>query len=258
MTAESLLAHIEHQVENSPDVFIGAILIGQRLNLFKNGFFGTPDEAIGFFDFFLLLLIEAGTFAAAFIDAAHFGGIMAGNNHKWRNVMGNAGVACGIAPLADGAELVDGNHTGKPCAGLDVAVAADLRAVAHDDRIAERAVVANVDAYHQQVSAADDGIFVRIHTRMNRYKFADDIIIADHQAAGGLVEIQDLRRTADDAIGEQPVVFANLDIFADHNVGIKNRPIADFSTGINQRERTNHDIIAQLCGFINHRTGVYL
>jgi hypothetical protein len=79
---------------------------------------------------------------------------------------------------------------------------------------------------------------------VNRNKFPDCIIIPNRQAAGRLIEIQYLRRTADDTIGEQLIVFAKFDVFANNNMGVNDCPVSNFRAGINQGKWSNGHVIA--------------
>jgi hypothetical protein len=53
------------------------------------------------------------------------------------------------------AELVNRHHAGQPDAGLNMAMAADLGIVAHDDIVAQMTIMPNMHPITQQVIAAD-------------------------------------------------------------------------------------------------------
>ena len=85
------------------------------------------------------------------------------NRQTLHHVVVNARKACGVAPLAEGYELMNCDHAAEPDAGFDFTVAADLRIVADDDLVFEYAVVSEVNADHQEVFIADlCHFFVRI------------------------------------------------------------------------------------------------
>ena len=87
----------------------------------------------------------------------------------------------GQPPHAD--ELVKRRASPQKGAGTDRAVAAEERAVGHDDVVAERRIVGDMDAAHQHamVSHAGRVLAAKLCRAMHRRRFAHQRVIADHQ-----------------------------------------------------------------------------
>ena len=108
---------------------------------------------------------------------------MAADDDKRRHIVVDASVAGGVTPLADRDKLVDRDHTRKPGARFDLTVTGNLRAVTDHDLVFQQTIVPEMHIDHQQIAVAHNGILVRIHARMDGDVLADNIVVADRQAA---------------------------------------------------------------------------
>ena len=83
-------------------------------------------------------------------------------------------------------------------------VAAQQRAVGHDDVVAQLAIVGHVAAGHQEVLVADprDAVFF-FAAAIDRHAFADDVVVADDdlRVAAGVADV--LRLAADDDVRDR-------------------------------------------------------
>jgi hypothetical protein len=168
--AEAVLGAVHDRLDHFADVFVDAVFGSECLRIFIERSAAAVEFFVGLHYTYLLRVVEPGAFEAAFIDAPNHRRIAADNN-KGRDVMRDAGKTGSIDPFADGHELMNAHHAGKPDAGSEMAVAADLAAIAHDDLVFKDAVVADVSADHDEILIADARPFAFMHTRMNGYKF---------------------------------------------------------------------------------------
>ena len=130
--------------------------------------------------------------------------------HERRNVLDDAGMPAHHGEAANSAELVHRDGPRDEGTIRHRHVAAEHRSIGEDGVVANRAVVAEMPACHDVITAADRRRGLRLERPMDRDVFAEHVVIADHDPPNVLGTAGVLGSPADDGMLAEFVVRACL------------------------------------------------
>jgi hypothetical protein len=152
----------------------------------------------------LLLLTQTRPHQSTLVNTANSGRIMPADNQKRRNIVIYTGHTRSIAPFAHRYKLMQQNHPAQPNTRLDFAMSAYLNIVAQYNFVFDYTVMPDVHTNHKQIVTANLRTLARVYARMNRYLFANYVIITYHKSTNLTIraKIQYLRRPPYHAISK--------------------------------------------------------
>lgn len=152
---------------------------------------------------------------------------------------------------ADVGELVDEGAASDDCEVVDVAFAGELGGVAHDDVVAEEAVVGYVAVCHDEAVVADDGFAFGGCAAVDCDAFADVAVVADYDFGLFAAELEVLRDCSDDCAWEYVAIFADGCAFEDCCVAVDVCAGTDAYVFVDGDEWVDYYVVSQLCVWVN-------
>ena len=239
------------------------VRIGREFRVFEDLFDGlravqilVVDDAVREAERFDIIRREAFALERDHID--HLGAdiFRAFDDHVRRNVLNDAGAGCEHRIVTDAAELVNA----RAPAEIDVVAANDVagksRLRAHDEVVADDAVVRDVRVGENVVIVAERRPFAFLRAAVNGYVFAEDVAVADFRADAAAVMLQVLRLPADNGKGENFVVFTHDGVAFDTGVVVNNRSRAERDFAADVGVGSDFDIFSELRARLNNSSGM--
>ena len=111
----------------------------------------------------------------------------------------------------------------------------------------EQAVVGDVDTDHQKISRTDPRHLAFTRRAMNRHIFADQVLVADDEAAYFAFEINMLRFAPEGCVFGDAIPFAEGGVAFDDGMRCNLAPCADRDILFDHRVGTDLDIGGKVC-----------
>ena len=185
------------------------------------------------------------------VDASWSSRISIGQ-HVRCDVLQNATRSADKRIAANSSIVRNGNRTGKRRMMIDVNVTAQQSAVADDHVVCNSAIVSDVYAAHEVTIAADSRVSIFFGRRaIDRDAFADNVSVSDNDLRFVATVAGILGRTANDCVGRDNVVFADLHIAIDRDVVHQNGSATDFCFGTDDTEVADFNIVCDLSSRID-------
>ena len=150
-------------------------------------------------------------------------------------------------------ELVHACHAADHDAILDNRVSRKHRCIAHDDAIAQDAVVRNMRVRHEETVVADARLFPLTCRTVYRRTLADRRAVANERIALLALELQILRHLTNGRPLEYMAVTTDLRPLLDHDVRADLRPLTDLDMVRDDRIGANLHVLCDACCRCNHR-----
>ena len=135
-------------------------------------------------------------------------------------------------------------------------MSSEQNTVGQDGVVENVAVVCDVSVGHQEVSVADssDSVFF-IGTAINCDTFTEQIVITDFNSCWSSCVAEVLRFGTDDCAWKEAIAFADRGVSRNRDVVVEDAAVADRDMGADDAKGAHHDLIAQLCLWVNVSEG---
>jgi hypothetical protein len=157
------------------------------------------------------------------------------------NVTAHSASATGQSEPSDASELMDHAITRYQRAIADLHPPGEQSTTAHDDLIADPAVVSDMRVVHDEVVVANHGYFAPLASAMNSGTFAKHVAIADSHSARQTRVREVLRFISDHRGRMNHIVRSDLGIAENRHVADEPCARTDSDFALEQTERPNLD-----------------
>ena len=191
------------------------------------------------------LRTESGTLESDGVDAGHHAGSIGRN--KGRDVFGEALPSPHHAEPSHTQELVKDRAPSEYRSILHLDITGQQTVVGNNDPVADRGVVTEMDADHQEIIVTNSRYAPLLGAAMDRHVFADDIVITDEQLTlGAGLEIIILRVSTQDGSVPYGIPSTHPDVSRDHSMSLDPAPFTDHGAGLNDGSRPDLHIGGKL------------
>ena len=209
------------------------------------------DDAISIVDGIDGLVRETTTTQAYEVDTSIADGLLAGNDEGW-NILRGAATALEHDVAAHADELMEQTACRDNGEVIDLYLAGNLGGVADDAAIADDTVVGDVHVLHQQIAITHNCLATGGCAARDGNILTDGVIIANHAKGFLALELQVLGFGGNGGTGEELVAIADAGSEVERYVVQQFIVIAQLYVLIDDAERADHIVIAQLCLWVNN------
>jgi hypothetical protein len=123
---------------------------------------------------------------------------------------------------------------------LNLNIAGQQAVISNDDTVADRGIVTEMDAYHEEIIVTNLCHAPLLGTAMDRHVFTDDIVITDeHLTLGAGLEIIILRVSTQDGSIPYGIPCTHLDMSRDYSMSLDPTPFTDHCPRLNDNPWAN-------------------
>lgn len=175
------------------------------------------------------------------------------SEHERRNVLKDARESADKAIATYGSKVVHGNATAQGRVMFHTHVPAEHDGICHNDSVLDQTIVGHVGVGHEVAIAADrSNTFIFFGASIDRYAFAKDVGIADHDLCWRALVGKVLRFTANDAAWEETIISADRRVTGQGDAVFQSRTPANLDACTDDAMVPDTNIFVEFGSRIDH------